>query len=234
MNSTSTTLQWADTVAATFYGSYAMSVEQRVLLQAQTLARYPTTALEIGCDGGRWAQLLTERGWRMTCTDIYRKPLAICQQRLPEATCIHVRPDDCTLPCADASMGLISCIQVFPALHANWFMSEAFRVLSPGGVLVGTCLNRASYRGFLYHHVRWLRMRESGAWYWYPEAYRSWRNRLLGHGFTLLHEEGYCWPPFRRSSNSPLVPIATRIERYLVLNKLVCLSPLVVFIAKKV
>ena len=52
-------------------------------------------------------------------------------------------------------------------------------------------------------------------------------------GFRIHHEEGYCWFPFRRASNSALVPYAVRVERGLGLGKLASVSPWVAFVAKK-
>jgi hypothetical protein len=68
---------------------------------------------------------------------------------------------------------------------------------------------------------------------YYRSAYVTFRNELRKHGFCLLHEEGLCWFPFRRSSNSVLVPAFTAAERYLGLSKLVSLSPWVMFVAQK-
>lgn len=227
-------LEWENQVGSTRYGQYAAAIEQRALVRAHECVQEPTTALDIGCEGGRWAQLLAQRGWKLMCTDTNKKALAICQERLPVAQCLLVRPDDTRLPCPSTSISLISCIQVFPVIHSTWFMDEAVRVLAPGGVLIGTFLNRASWRGFLYHHVPTLRVKGSGAWYWYPETYTSWRKRLQAHGFTILHEEGYGWSPFRRNSNAHIIPLVTSIENAVQLKRVVRFSPIVVFIARKV
>ena len=227
-------LDWEHINSITRYGLYASEIEKNAILKAHSLTAKPTTALEMGCEGGRWSKLLADFRWEMTCTDIHDQSLAICQRRIPTATCIHVNPEDSTLPCATESVGLALCIEVPQVLNAEWFIDEAFRVLQKGGLVVGTFLNRASWRGFLYHHMPALRTKGSGQWYWFPQSYSAWRQQLCARGFTMVNEEGYAWPPFRRTSNSLLIPVATHIEQYLRLRKLVSLSPMVVFIAQKV
>lgn len=49
----------------------------------------------------------------------------------------------------------------------------------------------------------------------------------------MLKEEGICWFPFGRDSDSPLVPLATRTEAALRLRRLSALSPWVLGVAAK-
>jgi hypothetical protein len=123
-------------------------------------------------------------------------------------------------------------------MNSDWFLDEAFRVIEKGGWMIGYFQNRSSWRGLLYSCIPSLRaqmrviLAEQGRW-GYLLSYKGQRKNLRKRGFTVVHEEGYGWPPFRRTSNSPLVPVATRIERYLGLRKLVSVSPWIMFIAQK-
>jgi len=63
--------------------------------------------------------------------------------------------------------------------------------------------------------------------------YPSWRSKFCRQGFKMIYEEGICWFPFKRESNSPLVPMFTQIERYLGLRRLPSVSPWIVFVAQK-
>ncbi|SRR6266536_210362 len=227
-------LEWEHIAISTAYGLYASEIEKKMILKARSLISKPTTALEIGCEGGRWSKLLSDSGFELICTEINQQNLDICQKRIPTATCILVGPEDSTIPCVTESVGLVLCIEVPQVINAEWFIDEAFRVLQKGGLIVGVFWNRASWRGLLYHSVPALRIKGSGQWYWFPQSYSVWRKRLYARGFTIVNEEGYSWPPFRRTSNSSLIPIANRIEHYSGLRKLVSLSPMVVFIAQKV
>ncbi len=216
-------------VAKSRWGSYTSEIEKDAILRSHYLTTRPTTALEIGCEGGRWSKLLSDFGWRLICTDVNQQTLNICKKRIPTAKCILVSPDDSKIPCNTESRGLVLCIEVSPAITADWFIDEVFRVLQKGGLVVGTFWNQLSYRGLLQHFIASSR----GSYDWYSLSYSAWKRRFRTRGFTFIHEEGFYWFPFQRASNSPLVPVTTRIERFLGLRKLVCLSPWVVFVAQK-
>ncbi|MFQ5612555.1 MAG: class I SAM-dependent methyltransferase [Anaerolineae bacterium] len=216
-------------VARSRWGRYITRVENRVLLKANNLAGRPSTVLDVGCEGGRWSKLLVDRGWQATCTDIDPQALVRCQERLPAARCILVDKQSTTLPCATASMGLILCIEVIPVLGSGWFINEARRVLKDGGLVVGVFENRLSLRGYFRHLVAATR----GRFDYYKTAYPAWRREFRRRSFNMIYEEGICWFPFTRASNSPLVPLCTRLERYLGLRRLPSLSPWIVFLAQK-
>ena len=66
-----------------------------------------------------------------------------------------------------------------------------------------------------------------------PRGYSRWRKAMIRRGFRFVREEGICWFPFGRQSNSPLVPPAVATERLLDLWRLTAVSPWVVYIAQK-
>ena len=216
-------------VASTRWGAYVTDIEKQAILRAHDLSRKPATALEIGAEGGRWSKVLADLGWSMICTDINEKSLALCKKRMPTANCILVRPDENKLPCESESVGLLLCIEVAPVIQADWFASEAFRVLQNDGLIVGVFWNLLSFRGYFSH----MRSSFKGDFDWYKISYPFWRRKLLSGGYSLLYEEGYCWLPFSRASNSVFVPFFVRLEKYLGLRKLASVSPWVVFIAQK-
>ena len=216
-------------VATTRWGAYVTDIEKRAILMAHDLSGKPATALEVGAEGGRWSKLLADLGWSILCTDIDGKSLALCKKRMPTANCILVRPDENKLPCESGSVGLLLCIEVAPVIQADWFAGEAFRVLQNDGLLVGVFWNRLSLRGYFSH----MRSTLKGDFDWYKISYPLWRRMLLSSGYSLLYEEGYCWLPFGRASNSIFVPFFVRLEKYLGLRKLASISPWIVFIAQK-
>ena len=69
---------------------------------------------------------------------------------------------------------------------------------------------------------------------YYQMSYIDWKRDFCKQGFKMLYEEGICWFPFSRSSNSLLVPMFTMIEQRLGLRRLPNLSPWVVFLAQKI
>ena len=218
-----------DKIARSKWGGYITEVEKRVILKGNDLAKKPGIALEIGCEGGRWSKLLADLGWDMICTDINPDTLAICQKRIPKANCILVRKEDTTLPCKSENLQLLLCIEVIQVLGNAWFMTEAFRVLQNDGLVVGVFKNKLSLRGYFLHLISSIK----GEFDFYARAYPTWRHQLCRHGFEMLYEEGICWFPFRRDSNSSLVLTCTQLERSLGLRRLPSLSPWIVFPAQK-
>jgi SAM-dependent methyltransferase len=216
-------------VARTTWGAYVSDVEKRAILEAHFLARHPADALEIGAEGGRWSRMLAGLGWTMTCTDVQADMLDLCQERLPAAKCILVEADDTRLPCESDSLHLLLCIEVPPVMNAEWFVSEASRVLRMDGLIVGVFWNLLSWRGLAVHTTDRVAHRGD----YYKQSYPSWRRKLVRSGYNILYEEGYCWFPFRRASNSRLVRYCVCMEKWMGLRRLTALSPWVVFIAQR-
>jgi hypothetical protein len=226
---------WCEEIARTAWGTYVTGVERRALLEASALAGPPGTALELGCDGGRWSMVLRDEGWSNICTDIVPESVRTCQGRLPTAKCILVNPSDTRLPVEDGSVRLLVVYEVPPVTEAAWFPAEARRVLQQNGILVFTHLNSHSYRAIAYRAVRRIQRFWKGerfkAHYDGP-SYSSLRSTLVRLGFEMEREEGFCWFPFTRRSNSPLVRPAVRMESRLGLRKIPAISPWVVSIAR--
>jgi SAM-dependent methyltransferase len=207
-------------------------VEARAILQGQSLAGVPAHALDIGCEGGRWSKLLSDLGWKITCIDVDREVLQECRRKVGDAECILADANDRIIPCGSSSFSLLLCIEVPPVIQSDWFMLEAARVLRSGGILVGLACNKISLRGLANKAMdRAFRNRSSGV---YTCSYGALRRSLYRAGFETAYEEGFCWGPFGRTSNSPLIPLFAGLERVLGLRRLTILSPWVMFIARKV
>ena len=218
--------------ATTRWGRYLSRIERLGLLQAAALAGPPAEALEIGCEGGRWSKMLAGQGWRMTCIDVDPAMLAECQRKVPGATCLLSSPQAKTIPCAPAAMDLLLCVEVAPVIGSDWFLPEAGRVLRDHGILTGVCWNRTSLRGWG-SRLKGRRAPPDDTVF-YDRAFSRWKKDLRRAGFELVHEEGFCWGPFGRVSNSPLIPWFTKLERLLQLHRLTVFSPWVFFIARKI
>lgn len=219
---------WERTSFESRFVAHTSQLEREFILCGHELASHPSLALDLGCEGGRFSEILAERGWSLICADINPQALECCQQRNPTARCILLTEDNRVLPCADNSLGMLLCIEV-PVIATEWFIDEASRALKPGGVLVGAFQNKLSWRGIMGH---WRALLE-GQFDWYSRSYPEWRGALSKRGFTFIRETGCRWAPFVRTSNSTLLPFALAIEQAMRLPRLVALSPLVVFAARK-
>jgi SAM-dependent methyltransferase len=219
---------WERTAGLSRFVAYTSRLERELILHASELAAPPTVALDIGCEAGRFSQILAERGWSMICADINSRALELCQQRIPGARCVLLTEDNRKVPCDDSSLGMLLCIDC-PVMPEEWFAREATRALRTGGVLVGVFSNKLSWRGAFSHMLASLR----GCQDWYSNSYPSWRRAMRARGFKMVRELGWRWPPFSITSNSPLLPLAFAAERAMGLRKLVAVSPLVGFVAIK-
>lgn len=217
--------------ATSRWGRYLSRIEERGIRKAAFVAGKPNQALEIGCDGGRWSKLLADVGWQMTCVDVDPNTLAECQQKVPAAKCILSRPQNETIPCEPDSNDLLLCVEVGPVINSRWFLPEANRVLRLNGVLMGVVWNRTSLRGMLSRLKE--RLAPTTDTVFYRRSHTDWRKELDRAGFQLVHEEGFCWGFFGRMSNSPLIPLITKLERLLQLHRLTVFSPWIIFIARK-
>ncbi len=220
-------------VAKTNWGSYISNVEKKAILDAHGRFEKPGFALEIGCDGGRWSKLLSDSGWDMTCTDISEEALTVCKARVPTARHILVDGTDTCLPLPTGSMNLLLCMEVFSVIGSDWFIPESFRVLAGGGVLVGVFLNLLSLRGLISRASEVIKRRNHRPGH-YDRCFFQWKKRLQHAGFRFVQEKGVCWFPFARTSDSSFVPVCEFVESALGLNRIINLSPWVVFVAEKI
>ena len=220
------------TVATTKWGQYLTELERRLVTLGNALAGEPGAGIDLGCGSGRWSRQLTDAGWRMTCIDASPKDLAVCQTNVPEAQSILVARDSSVIPCLSRSCGILLCIEVGPVIESNWFVPEVTRVLSDRGILVGVFCNRHSWRG-LVGRLKYRLNGRRGANDFYNVDYSSFRKKLTAAGFELVHQEGLCWGPAGRCSDSALVPFYIKLERALRLNRFVAISPWIAFIARK-
>jgi SAM-dependent methyltransferase len=219
---------WERTVGHSRFMTYTSEIERELVVYASELAGPPTRAIDFGCEAGRFSQILAGRGWSMICADTNTSALELCQQRIPGALCVALSEGNRQIPCEDGRLGVLLCIEC-PVMPSEWFAREAARTLRTGGTLVGVLHNKLSWRGAVSHTLALLRDCHD----WYSTSYPTWRRAMRVRGFKMVREVGLRWPPFALTSNSPLLPLALRIERGMGLQKLPAVSPLVAFVAIK-
>jgi SAM-dependent methyltransferase len=231
IGSTVATPTYWDKVNYAKWGQYLLRIERASILKAHALAGRPATAIDIGCGSGNWSELLSTLGWQLVCIDVDQQSLDTCKIRTPGAACILADPSANVITAESNSARLLLCVEVEIILQ-DWFQAEVLRVLADGGIFVGVCWNRSSLRGLAWRLKHFPKNAHSKPAY-YQLQYASWRSKLVRAGFEFLHEEGFCWPPFQRSSNSFLIPAFAKMERLLLLNRWIRCSPWIAFIARK-
>jgi SAM-dependent methyltransferase len=93
-------------------------------------------ALDIGCGDGRLTAELDAA--HLTAADVSPMALERARRRLPEATLVELEPDS-PLPLDDGSFDLVLATETLEHVRdVQLFLSEARRVLRPGGLLAIT------------------------------------------------------------------------------------------------
>jgi SAM-dependent methyltransferase len=93
-------------------------------------------ALDLGCGDGRLGSEL--RAAELTAADVSSVALERARRRLPEAVLVELEPD-APLPFPDSSFDLVLCAETLEHVRdVQGLLSEARRVLSPGGTLALT------------------------------------------------------------------------------------------------
>ncbi|HEX8855523.1 MAG TPA: class I SAM-dependent methyltransferase [Thermoleophilaceae bacterium] len=92
--------------------------------------------LDLGAGDGRLSACL--RATRLTLADVSGVALERARERLPEARIVELEPD-VPLPLPDSSFGLVLCAETLEHVRdVQLLLSEARRVLRPGGRLAVT------------------------------------------------------------------------------------------------
>jgi ubiquinone/menaquinone biosynthesis C-methylase UbiE len=107
------------------------------------------------------------------------------------------------------------------AEHINKMVAKAYSLLNEEGMILFTTTNKSSYKGLLY----------STGWYGYQEPYSALKKFLKTLRASSIKYYGYGWPPFRRDSDSILIPMLKWID--VVLGKFVSISPWLFIVVKK-
>lgn len=93
-------------------------------------------ALDLGCGDGRLSALLGARD--LTVADVSPVALKRAAERLPEAAVVELQPD-APLPLPDGAFELVICAETIEHVRdTQLLLSEARRVLRPGGLLALT------------------------------------------------------------------------------------------------
>ena len=215
------------------WGRYLTQLETEMLHDASSIAGGSGDALDVGCDGGRYSKVLSDLGWNLTCTDREKCRLELCRKRLPSARCLLVDAAEESLPVDSSSMNLVVCLEVLEVGTAKWFPGELYRVLRPGGVALFTFFNSMSLRGVVHRIIHGFGNNSPNRFFYVGPSYGRYRRLVTGAGLKMVRELGFCWAPFSRGSDSPLIPAAVRLEKMVGLRNLPSLSPWVLVMVRK-
>ncbi len=103
-------------------------------------------ALDAGCGTGYGSVELARHGWNVTACDVAPDAIAFAREHLTAPNLHYVRASATAMPFAPAAFDLITAFEVIEHLQ-DWraLLSEARRVLAPGGVFLVSTPNRLYY-----------------------------------------------------------------------------------------
>jgi len=97
--------------------------------------RFDQRVLEVGCGTGHWLRLLCGTGTRVTGLDVSAQMLAQARAQAPKAALAQGSAEH--LPFASDSFDRVFCINAFHHFQDKVaFLTEAMRVLRPGGLMM--------------------------------------------------------------------------------------------------
>ncbi|PSH04262.1 MAG: ubiquinone biosynthesis protein UbiE [Acidobacteria bacterium] len=143
----------SEAVANKYDSYYDTTLGQKVdNIEKQIVASYlrdiPRQAvLELGCGTGHWTEFLSDMGFSVSAVDISEAMLAVATKKSLRNV-IFQKADAANLPFSNESFGIIVSITMLEFTHdPKKVLSEIYRVLKSGGLLVLGCVNVSSELG---------------------------------------------------------------------------------------
>lgn len=214
-------------------GKYTTAVERRFIRRMLMRENGPLRILDVGGGEGVHSVDMREMGHKPIVLERDSKPIGTLIERHPDIPVVQA--DAMTLPIAAGSVDAVLTIEVSICTtgvdnHNVTYFAEVSRILKNGGLFIFTAFNQRSYFGLL---NRFRGRRPSFEGYYYSESIARYRSKLRDAGFEIIEIRGFRWPPFTRSSNSRLVPVASFLESLFLLRYATGLSPWLCLAARK-
>lgn len=142
------TASWADSVAGDMERHYSPGRNWEATMRACLELLELGDVLDVASGDGALAQLLAPRTRTLTCVDLSERVVAAGRARLADQPQARVLQGDMhALPLSEACVDLVLLLQALPySDQPAQALSEAHRVLRPGGRLLLTCLDQHSHR----------------------------------------------------------------------------------------
>jgi SAM-dependent methyltransferase len=154
--------------------------------------------LDIGCAQGDWAALWQKGGWSAAGIDVNGQNVAAAQGAGIDAHLCDLNSDP--LPFSNDNFDLIFAGEVIEHLvDTDGFLSEIHRVCKPGGNVLLTTPNLASFenraRLLFGIYPKWLNYNLDGSGHVRGYTPSVLKRQLLTHGFLIVKHTGN-WVPF--------------------------------------
>lgn len=227
-----TTHYWWDVQISNRYGNYIEAYHKIAIDKVVELLSHlhDKKVLDFGCGSGNWSLYLSTYNFTTVGVDIDKEAINIYQNRVPNSEAILTSPNTDQIPLGDNTMDLLLVISLSQIFTHDWFIKEAYRIIKPGGYVVGTLQNRLSWRGQLQKFKSMILKTENP----FKISFNEFKNRAEKEGFHMIFSRGFGWIPIHSTrNNSILIPIFGFLEWFFLLGYIRNISPMIVFILKK-
>jgi 2-polyprenyl-3-methyl-5-hydroxy-6-metoxy-1,4-benzoquinol methylase len=179
--------------------------------------------LDMGGGSGRFALPLIRDGYNVTVVDLESEAIELCKKKgVKESYCcdiINFKPN---------GFDVILAIELFLVTPPNIVFEIAYQKLVKDGLFIFVATNKNSWR-YRLHNLRKKRSKNLG-----EHSVREFQNMVKKFGFKVVDIKGFNWLPFKTGSNNYLIPVFSKIESVLGLNKWLNQSPWLLFACMKV
>lgn len=214
----STETHW-EMAAKTRMGKYLTQVETRFIQTSLNLASL-NTVMDVGAEAGRFSQLNSNAETTSIDIDSY----GLKRLKLKTQKTHVIQADARKIPIKNETFDTIFMIEVLDYIpELDQAFMEAYRTLKPNASLIVSFGNKSSLKAKL----RQLSGKS------YQHSYNNVTQTLTKTGFKIKRKTGYNWLLFGRTSQNPLIPALTKMERIIGLRRIPSLSPWVIVHATK-
>jgi ubiquinone/menaquinone biosynthesis C-methylase UbiE len=201
-------------------GKYLTQIETR-FIQSSINSSSLNFVMDIGAEAGRFSQLSNSNAETISLDiDSY----GLKRLKLKTKSINAIQADAREIPVKAETFDAIFMIEVLDYIpELGQALAECNRTLKPGAALIVSFGNKSSLKA---------KLREfSGKSY--QHSYNRVLQTLKDTGFLVKRNTGYNWLLFGRTSQNPLIPFLSKLERLLGFRRVPSLSPWVIVHATK-
>jgi ubiquinone/menaquinone biosynthesis C-methylase UbiE len=203
--------------AKTKMGKYLTKVETDFISKSIDLSQANITVMDVGAEAGRFSLLAANN--KATVVSIDVNSYALKRLKLKNREINIIQADARQLPLRDDVFDVVFLIEVLDYIsELDKALSECKRTLKNNAASVLSFGNKSSLKAKL----KALQGKS------YRHSYKEVIECLSKTGFLVKKKIGYSWLPFGRTSESGLVFVLARFERFFGLQRVVRFSPWII------
>ena len=203
--------------AKTKMGKYLTNLETDFISKSIDLSQANMTVMDVGAEAGRFSLLAANNKATVVSVDVNSYALKRLKQKNKEVNIIQA--DARQLPLRGGVFDVVFMIEVLDYIpELDQALSECKRTLKTKASSVLSFGNKSSPKAK-------LKAMQGKS---YRHSYKEVMECLSKTGFLVKKKTGYSWLPFGRTSQSSLLPVLARFERFFGLRRVVRFSPWVI------